>query len=77
MNLLFSSTIGGPTSLNFHYVLPVAGVYSFSMTQPTDTWVWGMDNLEFDINAIPEPGTLALLGLGLFGMGLSRRRKKI
>jgi hypothetical protein len=32
-------------------------------------------NMSYGANFIPEPGTLALLGIGLFGMGLARRRR--
>jgi hypothetical protein len=28
-----------------------------------------------DVQAVPEPGTLALLGLGMLGLGMTRRRK--
>lgn len=35
---------------------------------------WGIDNVT--IASVPEPGTLALLGLGLAGVGIARRRKQ-
>jgi len=34
-----------------------------------------LDNLRYGTTSVPEPGTLALFGLGLAGLGFARRRK--
>ena len=54
----------------FNNVSTSAGILSF-----TDVSLQG--SFQAIAHSLPEPGTLALLGIGLFGMGLSRRRKKI
>ena len=36
---------------------------------------WGIDDIRFVTASVPEPSALALMGIGLLGMGFSRRRK--
>ena len=73
--LLETLTISSGGSLFVPVAFASTGVSRIDGIQPSDGWAWAFDDLTFT-TAVPEPGTLALLGIGLLGMGAARRRKK-
>jgi len=80
----FGFGVGGVTRFSFaHDLVAGANTYSFAYSPlqafEDESWVLANFRLEAEVDGgpsvVPEPGSLALLGLGLFGFAAARRRK--
>jgi hypothetical protein len=72
----FSSVTGPDISYSYIYSNNTANITLNGVGQVICNWCMSINSTEPAVSSVPEPGVLALLGLGMLGFVVARRRKQ-
>ena len=68
-------TVDYSTTSHSSFTVGLSSTVGLRLQLGPDLYNIGIDNIEFSSTAVPEPGTLALAGLGIAALGWRRRRR--
>ena len=74
-NVLATGANTPDDSVHYYDFSFLTGVSRIDWNNNGNNWVFGLSELTFEVESVPEPSSLALLALGLTGVGLARRKK--
>jgi len=74
--LVDSTIFGLPTDAYSWVQVDFIGVTKLEFLTPEYPDYWLMDDFTYNESQIPEPTTLALMGIGLAGIGFARKKKQ-
>jgi hypothetical protein len=68
---------GGPGSLTNIAASGITDLRFNNNTSGGSSWLFDIGSLQANVSTVPEPGSLALMGIAALGLGLLRRRKSV